>query len=102
MSITLKQAVFTLLYDLSDNPDMDIDNDDNSFVEYIIDYLIDNNGETCPFKNYDSEFLCSNKGECGKDRFNIDCNFKNGKTKIWREFISNGNGKEKMVESEVK
>ncbi|AHM56390.1 hypothetical protein EAL2_c10920 [Peptoclostridium acidaminophilum DSM 3953] len=69
----LKKALFVLLHDQYDMPDIEIDSDDEDYIDCIISALVEKNGDICPFKNYDCVGRCEANGVgciCG---LNIDC-----------------------------
>lgn len=82
----LKKAVFALLYDQYNVPDIDLNDRDDSYVDYIVEALIDKNKNVCPYKNYNCIECCEiNNINCYLQGLNIDCN--NEIEKIWRKFI---------------
>lgn len=83
----LNKAIFTLLYDQYDCPDMRITDSDETFVEYIAYALSKKNGYTCPFKNYDCQHICNeHTTNCDGDELTIDCGRE--REGVWREFIN--------------
>ncbi|WP_253197599.1 hypothetical protein [Clostridium algidicarnis] len=81
----LKKALYVLLYDQYDIPDMDIKSDEETYIEYIIDILIQKNDNICPFKNYSCGEICNKSTEkCNRGLY-IDCNRE--KEDVWKEFI---------------
>ena len=84
-SSDLKKALFTFLYDQYDLPDLETNESDDSFIDNIISALIQSNGETCPYKNYDCIGKCEFSQIGCMDGLNIDC----GKDAegIWKAFI---------------
>lgn len=95
----LKKAIFTLLYDGYDVPDLEVRADDSTYIDCIIEALIEKNDKICPFKNYDCIGHCKVNNIGCADGLNVDCNreFED----IWRDFIGiededkkNGTGKE--------
>lgn len=85
MSDNLRKAIFALLYDSVDTGGLEIDDDEEIFIEVILKLLIENNGLICPFKNYGSEISCPNAKNCGGNRWNIDCNQET--KKVWKDFM---------------
>lgn len=81
----LKKALYVLLYDQFDIPDMNIEFNDETYIGYIIDVLIQKNDNTCPFKNYDCIGHCKVNNIACADGLNVDCNRE--PVDIWREFI---------------
>ena len=82
----LKKAIFVLLYDQYDLPDIELNDNDNAYVDYIIQALIEKNKVICPYKNYDFVENCKTCTEnCNGNELSIDC----GKDfeKVWEEFI---------------
>ena len=53
MNKELKKALFTLLYDQYDIPDMQLDDSEEYYIDYIVNALIEKNENRCPFKCYD-------------------------------------------------
>lgn len=82
----LNKAIFTLLYDQFDCPDITPDNLDETFVDYIVYALIQKNKSTCPFKDYSAECVCSESKESCYGGLVIDCNRE--REDVWREFIN--------------
>lgn len=81
----LKKAIYVLLYDQFDIPDMDINCDEEAYVDYVIDVLIQKNDNICPFKNYDCIGHCKVNHIGCVEGLNIDCN--RDKEEVWKEFI---------------
>lgn len=82
----LKKAIFALLYDQYNVPDLDLTDSDDSYVNYIVEILIEKNNTICPYKNYNCMEHCeANTVNCYLKSFNIDCT--NNIEKIWRKFI---------------
>ena len=81
----LKKALYVLLYDQYDIPDMNIEFDDETYIGYIIDVLIQQNDNIWPFKNYNCEEICSKSIKECRNGYIICCNRK--KEDIWKEFI---------------
>lgn len=74
----LKRALHFLLYDNIDTNDLEINDDDDCFVDRIIDMSIEQHKEdkTCPYKNYEQCELCTNcnANQClDEDRWDITC-----------------------------
>ena len=86
----LNKAIFTLLYDQYDCPDVTPDDYDDTFVDYIINILAGENGSVCPFKNYSMEKLCEHSTinclNCHGKYLDIDCGTEN--EDVWRKFIN--------------
>lgn len=81
----LKKAIYVLLYDQFDIPDMDINCDEEAYIDYVIDALIQKNDNICPFKSYDCIGHCKvNHIGCAKG-LKFDCNREI--EEAWREFI---------------
>lgn len=79
----LKKMLFVLLRELTDTYDLEVDSDDEYFVESILQALTELEPETCPFKNYDCKELCSlskckhgTRASCDREMMGI-----------WKEFI---------------
>jgi hypothetical protein len=68
----LKKVLFALLRELTDTLDLEIDSEEEWFIETIYRALTELEPETCPFKNYDCKELCS-LGEC-KEGTRASCN----------------------------
>lgn len=82
----LKKAIFTLLYDQYDVPDIEVDCDDSTYVDYIIGALIETNEGRCPFKNYDCIGHCKvNQIGCAEG-LNVECNRE--LEDVWKDFIA--------------
>lgn len=81
----LKKAIYVLLYDQFDIPDMDVNCDEEAYIDYVIDALIQKNDNICPFKNYNCEGVCSKSIEECNQGIYIDCG--RDKEKVWKEFI---------------
>ena len=81
----LSKALVVLLYDQYDCQDLDCEADEESFVEYIIQALIEKNENICPFKNYDCVGVCKNSVEKCEERLRINCSRE--AEGIWKEFI---------------
>lgn len=82
----LKKAIFALLYDQYDIPDIELRDSDNTYVDYIVQALIEKNNIICPYKNYDCIENCESCTEnCNGDELSIDC----GKAidEVWKGFI---------------
>lgn len=84
--VPLKKALFVLLYDrFNSTTDMEIDMDDEEWVDYIVGALIEANGNICPYKNYDCIERCDCKTcEC-ENGINITCD--NNEEMIWKKFM---------------
>lgn len=85
MSNKFKNAVYGLLDSLTDTVDLEANDDEEYFIDAIVEVLIQRNGDTCPYKNYGSEVHCQNRDNCGRDRFDIDCNKE--KEEVWNDFL---------------
>ncbi len=81
----LKKAIYVLLYDQYDIPDMDINCDEEAYIDYVIDALIQKNDNICPFKNYSCEGICNKSNKKCYEGLDIDCN--RDKEEVWKEFI---------------
>lgn len=81
----LKKAIFTLLYDQCDIPDMQEDDSDSSFINHIIYALIERNEKRCPFKCSDCIGKCKDNMIGCVSGLEIDCNKE--VEEIWKEFI---------------
>lgn len=81
----LSKAIATLLYDQYDCPDVDYDSDEETFVEYITQVLIEKNEEICPFKYYSSEGVCKTSTEKCNHGLRVDCGREY--EGIWKEFM---------------
>lgn len=81
----LKKAIYVLLFDSIDTADLEVNSDDEYFIENIVELLIKNNGLTCPYKNYGLEMNCPNTVNCKDGSCNIDCN--QAAKKVWMDFI---------------
>lgn len=81
----LKDAIYVLLYDSMDTADLEMNDDEEFYIEKIIELLVENNGLTCPYKNYGSEERCPNIKNCGENSWDIDCNQET--KKVWKDFI---------------
>ena len=83
----LYKALFILLYDGYDMPDVSENDKDETFVENIIYALIQKNEKICPFKNYSCEPYCeNNKEKCLSDSLEIDCGTE--EFHVWKNFIN--------------
>ncbi|QUH22235.1 hypothetical protein HYG84_19955 (plasmid) [Alkaliphilus sp. B6464] len=81
----LSKALAVLLYDQYDCPDVDCETDEETFVKYIIQALIEKNENVCPFKNYTCVGTCKTSVEKCEEGIRIDCGRK--VEGIWKEFI---------------
>lgn len=81
----LKKAIFVLLYDQFDIPDMEGGCSDSSYIDYIIDALIEKNENRCPYKCYDCIGKCKNNMLNCADGLKFDCNKEI--EEIWKDFI---------------
>ncbi len=81
----LKKALYVLLYDQYNIPDIDINCDEEDYINYIINVLIQKNGTTCPFKSYDCIGHCKVNHIGCVEGLNIDCNREY--EDIWQDFI---------------
>ncbi len=86
MNEELKKALFALLYDQFDIPDMELNNSEETYIDYIISALIEKNENKCPFKCYDCIGKCSdNRIGCVNGLlFSCDREIE----EVWREFIN--------------
>lgn len=84
--VPLKKALFVLLYDrFSSTGDIDINMDDEEWVDSIVGALIESNKNICPYKNYDCMDRCEyNTCEC-QNGININCD--NDIEIIWKKFM---------------
>lgn len=81
----LKKALYVLLYDQFNSTDLESDDSDETYIDYIIAALIEKNERVCPFKNYDCIGDCKvNQISC-TEALNIDCNRET--EDIWKDFI---------------
>ena len=81
----LKKALFVLLFDQYNCPDLELYSSDDIYIDYIIGALIETNGDICPFKNYSCIGNCkSNVIECAYG-LKMDC--KRKLEDAWKEFI---------------
>ncbi|MBX4266563.1 hypothetical protein [Clostridium estertheticum] len=81
----LKKALYVLLYDQSDSGDLEVNDSDETYVDHIVNTLIQENGKVCPFKNYDCIGHCKvNLIGCAEG-LNIECNREH--EDIWKDFI---------------
>jgi len=83
----LKKALQVLLYDLFESAvDMELEMDDDHWINYIVNVLIEKNGTLCPFKKYSSVHYCELTAEKCKDiGSKIDCGIE--KETVWRHFM---------------
>lgn len=84
----LKKAIFTLLYDQYDIPDMELGDSDGTYIDNIISALIEKNGDTCPYKSYDCIGHCDANFISCANGLKVDCNRK--LEDIWKDFIEIG------------
>lgn len=82
----LKKALFTLLFDQYDMPDIEIGDSDEAYVEHIAYALIEKNGDTCPFKNYSCEKHCKENREGCTDGLKINCDRE--PEDVWKDFFA--------------
>lgn len=88
MGEDIKKALFALLYDQFDITDMDIEDSEENYIEYIVSALIKMNENRCPFKCYDSIGKCKiNRIGC-VEGIKFDCNREIDE--VWRDFIGIG------------
>lgn len=84
----LKKALFVLLYDQHDIPDMELESCDDTYIEYIIAALIDKNEKICPFKNYDCIGNCkTNMIGCADGFAGITDGCNREIENVWEDFI---------------
>lgn len=88
----LKKAIFVLLYDQFDIPDMEEECSDSSYVDYIINALIESNENRCPFKYYDCIGNCKNNTIGCEGGWVVKCNKEI--EEIWKDFIGIENDKD--------
>lgn len=81
----LKKALYVLLYDQSDTGDLEVRDSDETYVDHIVSALIQKNGVTCPFKNYDCIGHCKENHMGCVVGLTIDCNREH--EDIWKDFI---------------
>lgn len=81
----LKKAIFALLYDQYDVPDIELKDSDNTYIDYIIGVLIEKNESICPFKGYDCIGHCEVNSVGCVNGLNADCD--RNLESIWRDFI---------------
>ncbi len=81
----LKKAIFILLYDQYDVPDIELDCDDSTYIDYIIGALIEKNERRCPFKSYDCIGHCKTNQIGCVDGLIAECN--RDREDIWKEFM---------------
>lgn len=79
-----KKAVFMLLHDQFDVPDLNLDDSDESFVDSIVYTLIEQNENLCPYKIYSCSSVCKNSTECTNE---LKLNCSKEAEDVWREFI---------------
>ncbi|MCC5439512.1 hypothetical protein AL714_07675 [Clostridium botulinum] len=91
-SSNLKKAIFVLLYDQFDTPDMGESFSDSSYVDYIINALIEKNKNRCPFKCYDCIGHCKNNTIGCVEGLTADCTKEI--EEIWKDFIGIENDKD--------
>lgn len=98
----LKKAIFALLYDQYDVPDIELRDSDNTYIDYILGALIEKNENICPYKNYDCIGHCDVNNIGCADGIKVDCNRE--LEEIWRDFIDieneEGMNKEKPYSDE--
>ncbi len=82
----LKKAVYVLLNDQYDVPDLDLRDSSNSYIDSIIGVLIEKNENICPYKNYGCIEGCNTKKSNCIAVLNADCNRE--LEDIWRDFIT--------------
>ena len=81
----LKKAIFTLLYDGYDVPDLEQGASDDDYVDYIVSALIGANEGRCPFKCYDCIGDCKSvMTECANGS-NLDCSRE--LSDVWKDFM---------------
>lgn len=81
----LKKAIFVLLYDQFDIPDMEENDSDFDYICYIISALIEKNQNRCSFKCYDCIGKCSSNHIGCSEGLKFDCNREI--EEVWIEFI---------------
>lgn len=80
----LRKAIFALLKDKYDTPDLELNSSEDYYIDIIIDALIEENEKTCPFKNYGCIDSCKYCNEKCEDGLNVDC--ERELQEVWREF----------------
>ncbi|OPD28837.1 hypothetical protein AL713_17625 [Clostridium botulinum] len=88
----LKKAIFVLLYDQFDIPDMEEGCSDSSYVDYIINALTERNENICPFKYYDCIGNCKNNTIGCEKGWVVNCTKEI--EEIWKDFIGIENDKD--------
>lgn len=87
MSDNLRKALFVLLYDQFDSPDIELDDSESDLIDYIISALIEKNENRCPFKCYDCIGKCTENMIGCVEGLKLDCTRE--AEEVWREFIGN-------------
>lgn len=85
MNEDIRKALFILLHDQFDSPDLELNNSEETYFDYIVSGLIEKNENICPFKDYNCVECCKTSGTGCVHELTIDCN--RGHEDIWREFI---------------
>lgn len=83
--VPLRKALYVLLYDQFESVDMELEMNDEYWVDYIVSALIEKNDIICPFKNYDCIKSCSSSTEKCKDGLSVTCDIE--KESIWKNFM---------------
>ena len=84
--VPLNKALYILLYDQFESAvDMDLDMDDERWVNYIVSALIEKNDAICPFKNYNCVRHCESSMEKCKDGLLVTCDIEI--ESIWKKFM---------------
>lgn len=81
----LKKALYVLLYDQFDIPDMEEDVRDSDYVNYIVSALIEKNENRCPFKCYDCIGKCKDNNIGCAEGLKLDCSRES--EEAWKDFI---------------
>ena len=85
MNKELKKALFTLLYDQYDIPDMQLDDSEEYYIDYIVNALIEKNENRCPFKCYDCIGKCTENMVGCAEGLRFDCTRE--AEEVWRELV---------------
>lgn len=64
---------------------MEVRDSDETYIEHIVNMLIEKNGTTCPFKSYDCIGHCKVNNIGCAEGLSIDCN--RAYEDIWEDFI---------------
>ncbi len=85
MEEDIKKALFILLYDQFNIPDIEQDDRDSDYIEHIVSALIEKNEDRCPFKCYDCIGKCKVNHIGCAEGFKFDCN--RVVEEAWKDFI---------------